>query len=258
MKQTFLFIFLTAITGIYSTAILASPTSNQQKHTLITYDKTNDLVSVNAKETSLKLILKKIAQQSSLEVLFDDEADETISITLKAQTLAKAIDNILRGKNHLLQYTNTSNNNTTLTSVIVLPTGKSDTKSAKRLNNINNEAFYQASRNLSLEQSNKIDSALERWNARLKRMTPDEQQELKDRAKKRAVAKQLAQKRHEKQREKRKLQEEKITQFAAYKQAEAYQHLSEDEIDQQEQSQQNIRNQMKEQLLQQLNQADSH
>lgn len=247
MKQYFFshVIFFTALCINISNIALANESTDQITDTKVSYNKTTNLISIDAKDTTLKHLLKKISHQSSLEVLFDDDADEAISITLKDQPLSKAINNILRGKNHLLQFTATDTNKKTLTSVIVLPAGKSDTKGTKRLNSLNNEALYQASRNLSLEQSNKIDRALERWSARLNRLPLDKRQELEYRAKKRVIAQENAKKRNGKRIEARKAQEEKHAQFINNKRNERYQHLGQEEIHLDQQREQNIRNEMK-------------
>lgn len=244
---------------LFSACIKASPLNTDQKNiTVVAYDKSTDLISINAEDTSLKLVLQKIVQQSRLEVIFDDAAEQNISITLNSLSLHKAIENILRGKNHLLQYTNSINQAPTLTSVIVLANGDSNIKNAKRINNLENEAFYQASANLTLEQSNKIDHSLERWSARLSRLSAEKRQEIENRVTKRILVQDHAKKRHEQRRAENKTKEEKHAQYLASKQAERYQHLSENEISQEQQQEQQIRNQMRNQLLQQLNQTNSN
>ena len=256
MKQTNLSQFILLISTVFFTTntVFANSATNQNKNAAVTYDKTNNLISVNVKATSLKQVLKKIAQQSRLEVLFDDAAEEKISITLNALPLAKAIENILRGKNHLLQYTNTDNQGSILTSVIVLPNGQSDTSNAKRLNNLDREALYHASKNLTIKQSNKINHILERWNARLSRVPLEKRHSIEERARIRVLKHEKEKQRRNKRRAEVKAQEEKRSQYMASKQAERYQHLTEDEITQEQLREQEIRDNMRTQLLQQLNQ----
>lgn len=259
MKQYIphLFTLFTLTILSYSNLSFANQDIEQKSLPLVSYDKKTDLISVNAENAPLKSVLRKIAQQTSLEVLFDNDANENISITLRSLSLQKAIANILRGKNHLLQYTNTDNHSTTLTSIIVLPSGKSDTKNAKRLNNISREALYQASKNLTLKQSNEIDRSLERWSARLSRMPAEKRKELEERAKKRVFAKEQAMKLRQHKRAIKDQKQEKHAQFVASRQAEENQYLSEEQISQEHQRQQQIRDQMKQLLVPNLNQFNA-
>jgi len=255
MKHSTLSLFLSLSTAlfIYPLSLIAEPSTISHSGIISEYDKTADTVSVNASDASLKAILREIAKHSSLEVLFDDGAEENISITFNKLPIAKAIENLLRGKNYLVQYSNTQNHTPTLTSIIVLPKGQSDSKNAKRLNSLQNEAFYKASQNLTLDQVNEIDRSLDRWQARINRLTPEKRQELETRAKKRVIARQSAKEHHNKRREEQKQQDEIQAQLEAENRQQHNLDLTEEEIAISDQRAQQSRDQMRSQILQHLN-----
>ena len=48
----------------------------------VSYDKVSDHLSVMTEAASLKLVLGRVAQLSGIEVLFDDQADEPLTINI--------------------------------------------------------------------------------------------------------------------------------------------------------------------------------
>ena len=138
----------------------------------VNYDKANDRLSVNADSVSLMSVLGRIAQKSGIEVLFDDQADETVSVDIQSESLEQALKRLLKGRNHSMRYSRDSQQKLLLVGVMVLPAGEQNSGRARRLMSIEHEAYYRASNPLSLEQQHKMDLANERWQARLSEFPP--------------------------------------------------------------------------------------
>ena len=156
--------------------------------TIVSYDRANDHLSITADAASLKRVLGKIALKSGIEVLFDDAADEVLTINFQSLPLDDGVKQILKGRNHILSYDrDEKTNKSLLIGVMVLPAGEQDRGRAKRVMAMDDESYYRAKSQLSLEQVQKIDMANERWQARLGKLPPDRVQEMEKRTAKRLL-----------------------------------------------------------------------
>lgn len=152
----------------------------------VNYDKVSDHLSVVAKVASLKAVLDRIARLSGIEVLFDDQADEELTLNFQSDTLEQGLKIILKGRNHILRYSKKENEEL-LIGVMVLPRGEqNERKKAKRLVSIDKEAYYhRAMSELSPEQSRQMDMSTERWQARLGEMPAERREKLEKQANRR-------------------------------------------------------------------------
>ena len=165
----------------------AKATNEYTPATTISYDKETDHLSVVAAGSSLKSVLGRIAQQSGIEVLFDDKADEAINIDIQANTLEQGLQSILKGRNSVLRYSKDAQDKVLLVGVTVLPVGESTSGNARRLMNTEEEAYQRARQELSSEQVDKINKASERWQTRLSEMSPEHRAALERRVNKRLL-----------------------------------------------------------------------
>jgi hypothetical protein len=145
---------------------------------MVSYDKASDRLNVVADEASLKTVLGRIAQQSGIEVLFDDMAEESVSLDVKSETLESGLKQILRGRNHMMRYGRNDQQQQILIGVMVLPVGESDSGRARRIVAMDDEAVYRARRTPSLEQVQRMDMASERWRVRLSELPPQAREKL--------------------------------------------------------------------------------
>lgn len=176
-------LFILAIT----TTVQADNVGSEGVHTtpdkashadVVHYDKANDQLTVVADAASLKWLLGRIAQQSGIEVLFDDLAEETVSIDIQSESLESGLKRMLKGRNHSMRYSRNQQQKLLLVGVMVLPVGQQDNGRAKRLLAMDDEAFYRARSQLSVQQVQQMDMANERWQVRLDELPPGYREQL--------------------------------------------------------------------------------
>lgn len=153
-------------------------TANPGTAAIVGYDRASDELNVIVDSVSLKSVLGRIAQQSGIEVLFDELADGTVSFNIQSQPLEAGLKEVLKGRNHLMRYSRDDQHKLLLIGIIVLPAGEQDSGRARRLLAIETEAYYRASSQLSIQQSQQMDVANERWQARLSELPPENRQRL--------------------------------------------------------------------------------
>ena len=190
----------------------------------ISYDKNNDTLSVNANNSSLKEILAHIASRSGIEIQMDDKAEHLITTTLDNVPLEKALSQLARQTNYAFVYsdTNSSENNRSsgkpmLIGMYILPKGEfsADMLRPAPLLSASGEAFVrEKDRYSSPTQAVEVfNHAQQRWEARLKAMSPERREKLLTDAneKRLQVEQRQAQREQKKQQhsEKRKEREEK-------------------------------------------------
>ena len=165
-------LLLSFLTLGIATAVQAdeAPAKQAAPANKVSYDKASDRLSVSVEAVPLKRVLGRIAQQSGIEVMFDDMADETVSFDIQANSLEDGLKRILKGRNHMLRYDRDEQKNLLLIGVMVLPVGEQDTGRAKRLVSMENEAFYRARSQMSIKQAQQMDLANERWQVRMSEM----------------------------------------------------------------------------------------
>jgi len=183
----------------------------------VSYDKVTDHLNISAEAVSLKVVLGRVAQKSGIEVLFDDAAEENVSIDIQSSSLEDGIKNMLRGRNYMLRYNRDDQAKLMLIGVMVLPVGEQDSSRAKQLVPVESEAYSRAreqqSKPISVQQSQQIDASMDRWQARLSEM-PVERREamekkVRARLEKEARKEQQRVARQEKQKQKMAEREEK-------------------------------------------------
>lgn len=186
---------------IITTAVQADENTSTAQ---VSYDKASNQLSIITDATSLKTVLGRIAFQSGIEVLFDDAADEPLSIDIQSVSLEDGVKQILKGRNHILSYEKNEKGKPLLIGVMVLPTGEQDTGRAKRLMAIEDEAYYRAKSQLSHEQVQQIDMASERWQTRLDRMPAERREVMEKRVNNRLLKEVVRKEQRTKRREKNK------------------------------------------------------
>lgn len=178
---------LTLFTLVITTTVQADIAGSESLHTApdksshadrVHYDKANDQLTVVADSASLKWLLGRIAQQSGIEVLFDDQAEDTVSIDIQSESLESGLKHMLKGRNHSMRYSRNQQQKLLLVGVMVLPAGQQDNGRAKRLLAMDDEAFYRARSQLSLQQVQQMDMANERWQVRLGELPPGYREQL--------------------------------------------------------------------------------
>lgn len=203
--------------GLTTTVQADGNTHETSPATIVSYDRVSDHLTVTAEAVSLKFVLGRIARQSGIEVLFDDQADEPLTINIQSDSLEEGLKRILRGKNHILRYNRDDTARLLVIGVMVLPVGEQqDSGRAKRLVGIDKEAYYRARSQLSLEQVRRHDMTTERWQARLDEMPP----EFREKLEMRTNAQLIKRAQREKWRaEKRKKDQQKRAEYKAERQA---------------------------------------
>lgn len=185
----------------------------------VDYDKTQDMLTVQATNASLKQILGRIAQLTSMEFQMHPDAEQQVSFDIKQQKLQPALKSMLREFSTVLIYDSVAGqpDRKILTAMHVLPTGEYDASGLQPVLNLGGEVFMHQRR--LARQSERARppsdhaSILEisdmRWQARLAKLPEQEREELLERAQDK-IDKQAAEKAARKQkREARKVESEK-------------------------------------------------
>lgn len=189
MKLGKLVLFILPLLSLNVTAVQANKAdginngySVNKNHTapVVNYDRVSDQLSAVADTSSLKAVLARIAQESGIEVLFDDQADDFISFDIQATSLESGLKHMLKGRNYMMSYSRNAQQELLLTGVTVLPAGEQDSGRAKRLMAIDDEAYYRARSQLSIQQVQKMDMTNERWRARLEEMPAEFRKKIED------------------------------------------------------------------------------
>lgn len=201
-RFTFLLRLLALFAFSAATAVQADQTTETSPADLVSYDKLTDHMNVMVEASSLKLVLARLAKQSSIEVLFDDAADEEISVDVQSNSLDEGLKHILKGRNHIMRYSKDSNGKLLLVGVLVLPVGEQDSGRAKRLLGMENEAYSRVRSEITLEQAQQMDAATERWQARLGELPTERREALIKSAEERFLKKVVREKNREERRKK--------------------------------------------------------
>lgn len=219
--------------------------------TMVSYDKTTDQLSVTAQAVSLKLVLGKIALKSGIEVLFDDEADEPLTINIQSVPLENGVKQILKGRNHALRYDRNDKGKLLLIGAMILPAGGQDQERAKPLVAMDDEAYHRAKSQLSLTQVEKLDAVNERWQARLSELPPERLQKIEERTAERLLNEAKQKERRIKRREENKQERAKLEKERLERREARLQHLNPDERAAYEQRDKAAREEMRLKLLNQ-------
>ena len=155
---------LTLLMFVSATAVSAVEAEKLNK---VFYDKGNDRLTVTVEDVSLRLVLSRISLSSGLEVMFDDAAEDVLTIDLQSNSLKDGLERILKGRSSIMRYSRDDKGEVILVGVMVLPTGVQDQGRAKRLVSVEDEAYYRAKSELTMEQYQQVNMAKQRWQARL-------------------------------------------------------------------------------------------
>jgi len=204
------------LTGIIIAMLWLSTTVRaEQASSVIHYDKQKDTLSINVDKIPLKQVLATIAIQSHIEVLFDDKADQTITMELEKRSLQDALKNLLRGTSYAFRYTRDSNNKALLIGVSVLPDGDApDAKvgdaNPQPLLEVTGEVFMHAKNNrqLSIEEFARQETYNQRWQARLAEVPAHIREKAEQHARERLEAKDKKKVARQERREKKKAEHE--------------------------------------------------
>ncbi len=158
----------------------------------VDYDKTQDMLTVQATNASLKQILGRIAQLTSMEFQMHPDAEQQVSFDIKQQKLQPALKSMLREFSTVLIYDSAVGqpDRKILIAMHVLPMGEYDASGLQPVLNLAGEV-YMHQRRLA-RQSERArppgdhESILEisdmRWRARLAKMPEQKREEMLERA----------------------------------------------------------------------------
>lgn len=109
----------------------------------IDYDKTQDMLTVQATNASLKQILGRIAQLTSMEFLMHPDAEQQVSFDIKQQKLQPALKSMLREFSTVLVYDSVAGqpDRKILTAMHVLPMGEYDASGLQPVLNLGGEVY---------------------------------------------------------------------------------------------------------------------
>jgi len=175
---------LISILSLINTLAYAAPPTP-----VISYDKNNDTLSVNANNASFKDILAHIASRSGIEIQMDDKAEHLTTITLDNVPLEKALSELARQSNYAFVYSepNSSDDNSPsgkpmLIGMYILPKGEfsADMLRPVPLLPATGEAFIREKDRYSTpaQKVEIFNHAQQRWEARLKAMPTERREKL--------------------------------------------------------------------------------
>lgn len=179
------------------------------------YDKAKDILSVDADDASLQILLARIALLSGVEILIDPSIERRISIKIEDRSLEEGLKDIARGLSYAMTYNNGKDNKgkPLLVSMKIVPMGKTPGGLISVFPQ-QHEAVYRSflprPDKRGLEGAPIFDYVMERWEARLDAM-PDEKrekflqmiEERQERQKARYEARQKKKEEHAKRQEER-------------------------------------------------------
>lgn len=161
----------------------------------VVYDAEGDRLTLKAHDASLKAVLQELSVSSGLEVLFDDEAESRINVSLEQVPLELGVKELLRGSSNIARYSKNEAGEHMLLGVVVLPEGKSDRSAARPLL-APQEEFTRHARS-----SQDGRAAPRRWQARVNEMPPERRKRMDKIAKMRLMTPEQRKDEFKKQRE---------------------------------------------------------
>ncbi len=174
----------------------------------IEYDKTQDMLTVQTTNASLKQTLARIAQLTSLEFQMHPDAEQQVSFDIKQQKLQPALKSMLREFSTVLIYDSVAGqpDQKILTTMHVLPMGEYAASGLNPVLNLGGEVFMhqrrlarqsELARPLS-DRTSVLELSDMRWRARLAKLPEQKREALLERAQNR-IDKQAAEKAERKQ-----------------------------------------------------------
>jgi hypothetical protein len=215
---------------------------------LLRYDGVADSLSVKAEAVSQKKLLRSLALQSGLEVIYDEEADRPLTITLEEVKLEPGLKQLLRGTNYILRYGKNAAGEPLLLGMIVLPAGKSDRSAARPLVTQDAEAVHHAKASAATPAAANPGKGAERWQARLAELPPEVQAQLQKRAEEKLAREQARREKRAEQHAQKKEQREARQEAAQQAREKRLQKLTPEQRTQLEQQRQQVREQVRQQV----------
>lgn len=170
--------------------------SNAQIMSDVKVDCTAEHLSVVSGAISLKWLFKEIANQCNIDVQFDEDAEDTISVNVVSLELEKSVKHILKGRNYILSYGKNNQQQLAMSGVIVLPDG--DEQLRGKNNGADDEQYNRMISQLSLEQARQIEAQTKRWQVHLESMPSERRSAMEKRIADRIINNVKRKQKHEK------------------------------------------------------------
>lgn len=152
----------------------------------ILYDRQKDTLSLDTTDQPLSDVLLQVMRQTGMDIRLDPAAERRVTLRLKDQPLEKALDRLLAQLNVVKEFGrvgNGKNSRDMLLGLVVMPEGKHDPASAKRLIDRDKELAYRAGVMSQYEKRAKVrsdirnDIMVERWRLRADRLNAKDKKE---------------------------------------------------------------------------------
>lgn len=187
MKHTLGVIGITLLLG--SVFSLNSFAQTDAAHPAISYDKKTDELTLAAKDASYKETMAQVAALTGIEILMDPKAEHNLTITLSKTPLEKALKDLGRNSSVAFVYSDiktentkdkTATTRTIITSMQILPKGEAGIGNLQPLLAPAGEAFiHEKNRQFTPKKElQAFNFAQQRWDARLKKMPPEQREKL--------------------------------------------------------------------------------
>lgn len=220
--------FSLSLTGLLLTLFvitgnsMAADTQALPPKPIVSYDKTQDRLSVNARQASLHEVLAHVATLTGLKIMMDPAAETHITLNLKNKPLEQGLQLITRQQSYVMFYDDKADKKTDSSPLLigmnVLPKGKQDSSQLKPILEPKGEAFIRKlAANSPYDRPTVFDLAEQRWQARLAKMPKDQREQLEEQAEDKFKGVQERREKHQKRlAEKRKRGDERRAQRQAY------------------------------------------
>lgn len=204
-------------------------------------------LSVSSEPVSLQGLFNEIANQCKIDVQFDNAADDMVTVSMESVELEKAVKQILKGRNYILSYAKKApidgHNKLLFSGVMVLPDGEEQI--SERFNIMSDEEHDRTLSQLTLEQTQQIDGAKERWQVHLEKMSPAARKTMEKRLSDRVIKNALRKQKHQIKKQERKQKRAQVKAQQQEKKASRRQHMSAAELEVSEQRGQQFSDQLK-------------
>jgi len=177
---------------LVSTLVCAATPQNS----VVIYDAEKDLLSIQAKQASLKAVLGQITLRTGVETLMSPGAEQRVDADIGPLAMERALKQLLKGIDHVVIYGGASQQGSPLvTRLEVLPKGEDAERGLMPVINIMNEASLQAVYRPTPEIFN---IAQQRWQERVARLPEEKRLQVTARYDEKMAAAKQRQKRKDK------------------------------------------------------------
>ena len=162
---------------------------------VIAYDAEKNLLSIQAKQASLKAVLGQITLRTGIETLMSPAAEQKIDADIGPLEIERALKQLLKEFDHVIIYGGSDQGKPMVTRLEVLPKGEDAERGLMPVVNIMNEASLQAVYRPTPEIFN---IAQKRWQERVARLPEEKRQQVVAQYEKKMAAAKQRQERKEK------------------------------------------------------------